>query len=191
LETETRIKRIDALEKVLSLATKAKEELGVEVSTYELQNELRQIVHEFAGPVVLSREALEEWESRTFSKRLSNFPNFTFPPEEAKSIRIGRIIRVVLVIYFILYYPIMAVVINYVGPEHLVNIFDVNKGLVAFVLGFGIPIYLVLLIYLITAGRVKILRRALRTIRAMPESSALGKTGSVIMRPLPEAAMKE
>ena len=62
--SETRVKNLEALEKVLSLATKAKEELGIEVPTHELQNELKKIVHEFAGPVVLSREALEEWESR-------------------------------------------------------------------------------------------------------------------------------
>ena len=83
-EYETRIKRIDAFERALSLANKTKEEFG---TTYDLQNELQQIMHESAGPVVLSREALEEWESRPFHERLSNFPNFTFPPKEAKYLR--------------------------------------------------------------------------------------------------------
>ena len=58
-ESETRVKRLDALEKAMSAAGKAKSELGIEVEhTHELQIELRRIVHEFAGPVVLSREAL-------------------------------------------------------------------------------------------------------------------------------------
>src|SRR5215831_17117578 len=53
-EYETRIKKIDAFERALSLAAKAKEEFGIEIP-YGLQTELKQIVHEFAGPVVLSR----------------------------------------------------------------------------------------------------------------------------------------
>lgn len=65
-ESETRIKRIEAFERALSLASKAKEEFGIEIPTYELLN---QIVHEFAGPVVLSREALEEWERRLIPLR--------------------------------------------------------------------------------------------------------------------------
>jgi hypothetical protein len=59
LESETRVKRLDALEKAMSLVGKAKSELGIKVTTHDLQNEMGRILHEFAGPVVLSREALE------------------------------------------------------------------------------------------------------------------------------------
>jgi hypothetical protein len=51
LVSETRVKRLEALEKAMSLAGKAKSELGVKITTDELQNELRRILHEFAGPI--------------------------------------------------------------------------------------------------------------------------------------------
>ena len=112
-EYETRIKKIDAFERALSLATKAKKEWDIEVPIHELQNELKQIVHEFAGPVVLSREALEEWESRPFHERLSNFPNFTFPLQEAKYLRGAQHFRRWFGIFLMSYGLILFTVIQY------------------------------------------------------------------------------
>jgi hypothetical protein len=42
-EYETHIKKIDAFERTWSLATKAKEEFGIEIPTYELQKELKKL----------------------------------------------------------------------------------------------------------------------------------------------------
>src|SRR5438045_8299470 len=56
-EAETRVKILEALEKGITVAAKAKSELEIDIDTHDLRNELEQIVHEFAGPVVLSRES--------------------------------------------------------------------------------------------------------------------------------------
>jgi hypothetical protein len=87
LVSETRVKRLEALEKAMSLAGKAKSELGVKITTDELQNELRRILHEFAGPIVLSREALEDWENDVPIRRFFITPRFSAPTKEARYIR--------------------------------------------------------------------------------------------------------
>jgi hypothetical protein len=51
LESETRIKRLEALEKALSVAATAMAELGIEITTHELESELRRNVRDFADPV--------------------------------------------------------------------------------------------------------------------------------------------
>jgi hypothetical protein len=86
LVSETRVKRLEALEKAMSLAGKAKSELGVKITTDELQNELRRILHEFAGPIVLSREALEDWENDVPIRRFFITPRFSAPTKEARYI---------------------------------------------------------------------------------------------------------
>jgi hypothetical protein len=79
LESETRVKRLEALEKAMSLVGKVKSELGIKVTTEELQDELGRILHEFAGPVVRSREALEDWANERLVGRLLKTPRFTIP----------------------------------------------------------------------------------------------------------------
>ena len=86
-ESETRVKRLEALEKALSVATTAKSKIGIEITTHDLQNELQQIVREFANPVVLSRDALEEWSRQSLLFRLSVSPNFTVPIDKAIVVR--------------------------------------------------------------------------------------------------------
>jgi hypothetical protein len=191
--SETRVKNLEALEKVLSLATKAKEELGIEVPTHELQNELKKIVHEFAGPVVLSREALEEWESRPSKERLRNFPHFTFPPGDARRSEIIRNVRSVALVCYMLYYPMLFLIMYYVGLNFIELISyktGWNVDLTAFILYFGLPVYFMSLFSLGVVGRVITLRTALRKIRAMPNSGAEGQTGPVIVQPLPEEALQ-
>ena len=67
--SETRVKRLEAVEKAVSVAVKAKAELGIDVSCDDIESELQQIIHEFAAESVLSREALEEWISSPVKKR--------------------------------------------------------------------------------------------------------------------------
>jgi len=64
-----------------------------------------------------------------------------------------------------------------------------NVDLTAFILYFGLPVYFMSLFSLGVVGRVRTLRRALTKIRAMPNSGAEGRTGPVIVQPLPEEAL--
>jgi hypothetical protein len=80
LESETRVKRLEALEKAISLVGKAKSELRIKVTTDELQNKLRRILHEFAGPIVLSREALEDWLGANGGRHIHGVTAQLIPP---------------------------------------------------------------------------------------------------------------
>ena len=87
--SETRVKRLEALEKALSVTATAKAD-GIDVTIHDLQRELQQIVHEFAGPAVLSREELEKWISMPFLERLYTRPTFTIPAKnEGSRVRNG------------------------------------------------------------------------------------------------------
>src|SRR5262245_51319157 len=77
-ESETRVKRFEALEKALSVASQAKADLGIEVSIHDLKGELERIMHEFADAAILSREALEEWANKK-SIFHTNRPKFSVP----------------------------------------------------------------------------------------------------------------
>ena len=87
LVSDIRVKRLDAVEKALSLAAKAKAEFGIEVTIRDVQRELQNIVHEFSPRAVLSREVLEEWISKTYRQRQLFHPSFTVPVEEARTFR--------------------------------------------------------------------------------------------------------
>lgn len=104
LESETRVKRLEALEKAMSLVGKAKSELGIEVTTEELQNELRRILHEFAGPIVLSREALEDWKNDVPMRRFFLTPSFSVPTNKARYVRGARYFSFVGLLMFLLYF---------------------------------------------------------------------------------------
>src|SRR5215831_11101229 len=96
--SETRLKRLEALEKALSVAAKAKAELGIDITTQHLQSELDRIAQEFAdpaefaAPAVLSREVLEEWENKSFPRRLFLLArlHFDFPKDKARNYRDAR-----------------------------------------------------------------------------------------------------
>jgi hypothetical protein len=103
LESETRVKRLEALEKAMSLVGKVKSELGIEVTTEELQDELGRILHEFAGPVVRSREALEDWANERLVGRLLKTPRFTIPTKEARFVRNVRAFSLIMISLFVLY----------------------------------------------------------------------------------------
>jgi hypothetical protein len=89
-ESETRVKRFEAVEKGLSVVTRAKADFGIEISTHDLQSELQRIVHELADPVVLSREALEDWAKKSFGQRIGARPRFNVPIEYARAVRFRR-----------------------------------------------------------------------------------------------------
>jgi hypothetical protein len=55
----------------------AKSKLKIDVNVHEIQGELQRIIHAFADPVVLSREALEEWIDNRYVGHPSR--NFTVP----------------------------------------------------------------------------------------------------------------
>jgi hypothetical protein len=87
LEAETLGKRLDALDKAITLVGKAKSELRIEVATDDLQNELERLLHEFASPVVRSREALEDWATETLIFRFFRTPRFSAPRIKARFVR--------------------------------------------------------------------------------------------------------
>ena len=101
--SETRVKRLEALEKALSVTATAKAD-GIDDTIHDLQRELQQIVHEFAGPAVLSREELEKWISMPFLERLYTRPTFTIPAKNAKHYRFIIIMLYISVAIFILYF---------------------------------------------------------------------------------------
>lgn len=103
LVSETRVKRLEALEKAMSLVGKAKSELGIEVSTDELQNELKQILHEFAGPIVLSREVLQDWKNDVPIRRFFLTPSFSVPIDKARLVRGARRLSFFGILMFLLY----------------------------------------------------------------------------------------
>ena len=115
--SETLVKRLEAVEKAVSVAAKAKAELGIDVTCCDIESELQQIIHEFAAPSVLSREALEEWISNPPKKRRLVDPTFTVPVEETRSYRHMRIIHRVVRICFCLYLIAIPIFINFYSDE--------------------------------------------------------------------------
>ena len=181
-ESETRIKRLEALEKAFSVATTAKSTLGIEIPTHDLKNELQQIVHEFASPVVLSREALEEWAARSLIFRLTDPPNFTVPVEKAKMIRNSKyslyFCNILLVSFSIMY------VWNILSPEKLSVILE-PLGIRSYLL-MPMVLYAISLYCVVIFQRFRITRQALRIVRAMPESKTAEKTGPLLAEPPPQ-----
>jgi hypothetical protein len=159
LESETRVKRLEALEKALSLVGKAKSDLGIEVSTQELQNELGRILHEFAGPVIQSREALEEWENESLVFRFLIAPRFSIPAKEARFVRIGRTFSRVWICLFLFYFVFMMLELELLGGHKVI-------GTVPFLMFYGV-------LYL--SFRVAIFqdsKSALKAVRDMPKNTA-------------------
>jgi hypothetical protein len=99
--SETRIKRLEALERALSMTETARNQHKIDVNIRDLQGELKRIVHEFADPAVLSLEALEEWEKGKYIGDPGR--HFTVPVNEANLYRRLRKSRV---ISFMLFYII-------------------------------------------------------------------------------------
>lgn len=182
LESETRVKRLDALEKALSTATKAKAELGIEVTTHDLQSELQRIVHEFAGPAVLSREALEHWGNRPLLERLAVFPRgFTVPIEWARAARVWQNLSRICIFCICAYYPALILVstINTNIIFEFANFFPRNLRNPALVFSF-VPLYFLSLYILFLFGTFRICKGALKKLRGMPESeTAEVKAGPV------------
>jgi hypothetical protein len=108
-EAETRIKRLEAVEKALSVATKAAK-LGIEVneiSKRDLQSGLQRIVHEFGDPVTLSREALEEWAKWPWVDRAQTNVKFTVPEYYRQAAKTQRHLSWLLpLIFFLLQIPV-------------------------------------------------------------------------------------
>jgi len=100
-EAEARLKRLEAVEKALTLTTKIRTELDIDINTHDLLGNFHRIAREFADPAVLSREALEEWERRRWWPRLLlalfDPPNFTVPANRARYARRLLVDMVILV----------------------------------------------------------------------------------------------
>jgi hypothetical protein len=109
-ESETRVKKLEALEKAMSTAGRAKSELEISVNTHELQFALERIVHEFAGPIVLSQEALEDWTNKSLKERLLTTPRFWVPVRQARMVRLLRSIGVVAMLFLFAYFPVSSLI---------------------------------------------------------------------------------
>jgi hypothetical protein len=157
LESETRVKRLEAIEKAITVVGKAKSELGIEVSTQELENELGRILHQFADPVVLSCEALEDWANEPLVGRLLRTPRFSMPVKEARYVRREHKFSVVTLFMLLLYTVMM-------GLESTLDSHQAGKALPC--------IFLYGSLYCVT--RVTILqdaKLALKAVRAMLKST--------------------
>jgi hypothetical protein len=190
LESETRVKRLEAFEKALSVVEKAKATLEIEVTTNALQNELQQIVHEFAGRAVLSRDSLEEWSRQSLIFRLGVSPNFTVPVEQAVYIRNSKYsiwgFLLVVILYIIIYSQ---------------NVFNLRTIVLEYFRELGIEsnfwfimvhfIYILSIYYVMIYNRFRITRQALRIVRAMPESTTAEKTDPLPAEPPPQAPGKD
>jgi hypothetical protein len=167
------MKRLEAFEKAMSLVGKAKSEFGIEVNTNELQNE---IMHEFAGPVVWSREALEDWANRPLLERLARTPGFLIPPKQARYVRIEHTFSIIIMFTFGAYFLtfVFAIAVNISVKEMVLLV-----------------LYSIFYLFLWFMSRLSILsssKIALQKVRAMPESrTAEVKTGSRAAGLLPEA----
>jgi hypothetical protein len=174
--SETRVKRLEAVEKAVSVAAKAKAELGIHVTSCDIEGELQQIMHEFAAPSVLSREALEEWISNPFKTRRLIDPNFTVPVEEATIYRRMRITHKVGWVWCLLYsFGIIIFVYFYHGElklivEYLAAKSSTPQVIVATVILLILPIYFMILMFLAPRLRDRKARQALEKLRAIPES---------------------
>jgi hypothetical protein len=177
--SETRVKRLEALEKALSVTSTAKAELGIGVTIHDLQRDLQEIVHEFAGPVVLSREELEKWASRPLSERLFSRPSFTDPAESVRNYRLNIMLSRLFLACFVLYYPLLFI-INNLFPgfilklvEKLEYIYPIPRGMSVLILSLLIPLYFIVLSFGGVVGRYRIANRAHRKLCAMPESGGV------------------
>jgi hypothetical protein len=168
--SEARVKRLEALEKALSVNTTAKAD-GIDVTIHDLQRELEQIVHEFAGPAVLSREELEKWDKLPFLKRLSTRPHFTVPAKNAKYYKFIIIMSYISVAIFVVYFPLLSI-IQIIFPEFfpkwidkLAQLYSTSKDIVLLFLGVIIPSYFIVLPFIGVYGRYRTAKEALRTLR--------------------------
>jgi hypothetical protein len=178
--SETRVKRLEAVEKAVSVAVKAKAELGIDVTSCDIKSELQQIIHEFAAPSVLSLEALEEWISNPSKTRRLIDPKFDVPVEEARSYRCMRSIhKVGEVCFFVYWLGVIIFVEFYPGKlksivEYLAAKFSTPQVVVAAVILFVLPLYFLILHFLGPRVRERKARQALEKLRAMVESSPPG-----------------
>ena len=188
--SETRVKRLEAVEKALSVtATAAKAELGIGVSIHDLQRDLQQIIHEFAGPVALSLEELEKWISKPLLERLFGRPSFTYPAESARNYRINIVLSRVFFVGFFLYFPFIIIIHNLYPEliskfiEELEYIYPILRGRSLLTVNL-IPVYFIVLSFGGVVGRYRIANRALRKLRAMPESGVEEKKDSLAAQAL-------
>jgi hypothetical protein len=181
--SETRIKRLEALEKALSVTDTAKSKLGIDVIIYDLQGELQRIVHEFADPIVLSREALEEWINNRYVGHPSR--NFTVPVNEVRTYRGRRRWSVICMIFAVVMYVFVVILSLSKELNNIVAQFAENEArrsstsIKGVLVVWGI-IWIASLVYFLFCpvltqsvwSRRRLARRALRTLRAMSESGA-------------------
>jgi|ERR1051325_1465234 hypothetical protein len=173
-DAEARIKRLEALDKAFSVTKTAKTTLGIDIATNDLQNELQQIVREFASPAVLSRDALETWSRQSLLFRLTVSPNFTVPADKARIIQNAKYTEYML-------FVAMALIFG----SYFAYVFDINT--IRSIIEPIIPLYLTFVlmgelfcfyifgIYL----RFRLTTQALGIVRAMPESSNAERTNSI------------
>lgn len=175
---ETRVKRLEAVEKALSVTAAAKVALGIDTTTHDIQSELQQIVHEFAGPTVLSREELEEWISKPLATRLARFPIFTRPEIQARAFQYFRYFGIISFICGVLSALVLPLLVA-IFPKSLEWVDSIIQFLqtkyaipeaVAFpIVLLLIPTYFLILYYVSMFRKYQTAVRALRELRAMPE----------------------
>jgi hypothetical protein len=189
-ESETRVKRLEALEKALSVVETAKAKLAIEVTDNDLQNELKRILHEFAGPTVLSRESLEEWSRQSLSFRFNVSPDFTVPLGQAPIVRNSKYALLGFMLGIVAYFAVYA--LDAYNFRHLVHDFFEPLGITSDFWLVMVQIYYFVFVYFcLLIQRFVITRRALRIVRAMPESRTVERTGSLPAEPSPQVAGKD
>jgi hypothetical protein len=158
------------------VAAKAKAELGIDVTSCEIESELQQIIHEFAAPSVLSLEALEKWSRDPFKTRRLIDPKFTVPVREATVYRHMRIIHRVAGVCFYLYW-IWVLIFPRIYPdafklivEYLAAKSSWPQWVVAAFILLVVPAYFMFLHFLGPRLRDRKARQALEKLRAMPGS---------------------
>jgi hypothetical protein len=161
LIAETRVKRLEAVDKAISVAAAAKTQLRIDVSTDDLLSELRRLVHEFASEAVLSKEALEEWAKKPLRTRLQVTPRFTYPPDFAKDVRYQSQLWIASVLCFFMYLPVIFVIRQFSNSFETVSLFiDHNYDLIVYV-GY---LYIIMLLL---AARVQIYRKSASALKAI------------------------
>jgi hypothetical protein len=180
-ESETRVKRFEAVEKGLSVVTRAKADFGIEISTHDLQSELQRIVHELADPVVLSREALEDWAKKSFGQRIAARPRFNVPIEYARAVRFRRTwTTYFLTLLSFLWGFLYAFTIN----SHFGVQFE-EKWVHLF---FGVGYVYVVFLYILNESLIyRAHRAALKMLRGIPESPM----AEVASRPLVAGPLRD
>ena len=194
--SETRVKTLEAVEKAVSVAAKAKTELGIDVTSCEIESELQQIIHEFAAPSVLSLEALEEWIKIPYKKRRFIDPKFTAPTEEARIYRRLRFTHKVLGFCFCLYLFSIPIFFTFfpnelkASIEYLAHKFSTPPAVVGGVILLALPLYFGVLELLGPRFRDRKARQALEKLRCSAQpghSSRLAQRDNVIGRPPDQA----